>query len=116
MWSILTTDTFDEWLEALNDTDRSNVLASLIVLQERDPRLSRPYADSVKGSTHSNMKELRIQSRGQPLRVFFAFDPERNAILLCAGNKTGKEKSFYTTMIPLADQEFSKYLDSLSKR
>jgi hypothetical protein len=116
MWTILTTDTFDEWFDALEDTDRSNVLASLIVLRERGPRLSRPYADSVKGSVHSNMKELRIQSSGQPLRAFFAFDPERNGILLCAGNKTGKEKNFYSTMIPLADQEFSKYLDSLKKR
>jgi len=116
MWTILTTDTFDKWFDALEDTDRSNVLASLIVLRERGPRLSRPYADSVKGSVHSNMKELRIQSSGQPLRAFFAFDPERNGILLCAGNKTGKEKNFYSTMIPLADQEFSKYLDSLKKR
>lgn len=115
MWVIETTDTFDEWFNALDDTNRANVLASLIVLQERGPMLSRPHADTVNGSCHSNMKELRVQSKGDPIRVFFAFDPIRRGILLCAGNKAGNEKRFYDVMIPIADREFTVHLERLKK-
>lgn len=115
MWSVETTDTFDKWFDALDDTDRANVLASMMVLRERGPMLSRPYADTVNDSCHSNMKELRIQSKGNPVRAFFAFDPKRKGILLCAGNKTGDEKRFYEVMIPIADREFTIHLDKLKK-
>lgn len=115
MWSIETTETFDDWFNTLDDADRANVLASLIVLRERGPMLSRPYADSVQGSRHSNMKELRVQSKGQPIRAFFAFDPERTGIVLCAGNKTGNDKRFYEIMIPIADREFTAHLKKLKK-
>lgn len=115
MWKIETTDIFDEWFNNLDDTDRTNVLASLIVLQERGPMLARPYADTVNGSCHTNMKELRIQSKGKPIRAFFAFDPIRKGILLCAGNKTGNEKRFYDEMIPIADREFTSHLKKLKK-
>ncbi|MEQ9886610.1 type II toxin-antitoxin system RelE/ParE family toxin [Pectobacterium zantedeschiae] len=111
MWRIETTDAFDRWLSALNDIDRACVLAALIVLREKGPMLPRPYADTVKGSRYSNMKELRIQSRGVPIRAFFAFDPHRRGILLCAGNKSGNEKRFYDEMIPFADREFTNYLE-----
>lgn len=115
MWLIETTDTFDFWFDALDDMDRANVLASMIVLGEKGPMLSRPYADTVKGSCHSNMKELRIQSKGDPIRAFFAFDPKRRGILLCAGNKTGNDKRFYDEMIPIADREFTAHLKKLNK-
>ena len=113
MWTIETTDTFDDWFDTLDDTDRTNVLASMIVLQERGPMLSRPYADTVNGSCHSNMKELRVQSKGYPIRIFFAFDPMRKGVLLCAGNKAGKDKRFYDDMIPLADREFTAHLEKI---
>ncbi|OHV52629.1 diaminopimelate decarboxylase [Photorhabdus temperata] len=115
MWAIETTDTFDAWFDALDDTDRANMLASIIALRERGPMLPRPYADTVNGSCYSNMKELRVQSKGDPLRAFFAFDPKRRGILLCAGNKTGDEKRFYQTMIPIADREFTAHLEKLKK-
>lgn len=115
MWLIETTDTFDEWFDPLDDAERANVLASLIVLREKGPMLSRPHADTVNGSCHSNMKELRVQSKGDPVRVFFAFDPKRRGILLCAGNKAGNEKRFYDVMIPIADREFTAHLERLKK-
>ena len=115
MWSIKTTDTFDAWFSAQNDTDRASVLAALIVLEQRGPQLPRPWADTVKSSQYSNMKELRVQSRGEPIRAFFAFDPRRCAILLCAGNKVGREKRFYDEMIPLADHEFASHLKTLTQ-
>lgn len=116
MWGITTTDTFDAWYENLDDTDRANVLASMLVLQSQGPMLSRPHADTVNGSAYSNMKELRVQSKGQPLRAFFAFDPERKAILLCAGNKAGNEKRFYEEMIPIVDREYASHLEALKRK
>jgi hypothetical protein len=73
MWEVQTTDRFDEWFDELVDEDRINVIASMLLLREKGPQLSRPYADTVKGSIHSNMKELRVQSKGEPLRAFFCF-------------------------------------------
>lgn len=116
MWAIKTTDRFDEWFRSQNDTDRARVLAALMVLREHGPGLPRPYADTLKGSHYSNMKELRVQSRGDPLRAFFAFDPNRVGIVLCAGNKVGDEKRFYEQMLPVADREYSNWLNSLHEK
>ena len=116
MWIIKTTDRFDGWFSALCAIDRACVLALLLVLRERGPGLSRPYADTLKGSCYGNMKELRVQSRGDPIRVFFAFDPFRTGILLCAGHKVGNEKRFYEQTIPIADREFTDYLNTLDDK
>ncbi len=113
MWEIVTTDTFDKWFDGLNDSDRANIIAGMLLLQEIGPHLSRPYADTVNGSKYTNMKELRIQSNGDPLRAFFAFDPTRKGILLCAGNKVGNEKRFYKRMLPLADSEYETHLKNM---
>lgn len=80
-------------------------------LKEVGPNLGRPYVDTLKGSKYPNMKELRVQFAGEPIRAFFAFDPNRMAIVLCAGNKAGQnEKRFYKDMINLADSEYSKHI------
>ena len=113
MWDIETTDTFDAWYEELDDTQRSDVLAGMLLLQEKGPQLSRPYADTLNGAKFLNMKELRIQSKGQPLRAFYAFDPKRVGVVLCAGNKVGNEKQFYKNMIPVAEKEYQLHLDKL---
>jgi len=110
MWEVITTDTFDGWFDSLNDSDRANVIAGMLLLQEMGPHLSRPYADTLYDSKYVNMKELRVQSKGDPLRAFFAFDPDRKGILLCAGNKVGDEKRFYKRMIPIADKEYKVHL------
>lgn len=89
------------------------MLAALKILREFGPHLGRPQVDTVKGSKYPNMKELRVQFSGHPVRAFFAFDPERRAIVLCAGEKTGvNEKRFYKEMIKCADAEFSHYLEN----
>lgn len=111
MWKIKTTDRFDWWFSTLQENERAAVLGALLVLRERGPMLPRPWADSVKGSCHNNMKELRVQCHGRPIRLFFAFDAERAGILLCGANKAGNEKRFYRTMIPIADREFTDYLN-----
>lgn len=116
MWVIKATDTFDQWFSSLDDGTRATVLAVLLVLRQKGPGLPRPWADTVKGARYKNMKELRIQSRGEPIRAFFVFDPYREAILLCAGNKRGNEKRFYAEMIPLAEKEYAKHLKNLKTR
>ncbi|MBZ7473393.1 type II toxin-antitoxin system RelE/ParE family toxin [Klebsiella grimontii] len=116
MWMIKTTDTFERWFTSFNDTDRARVLAALLVLREKGPGLSRPYADTLRGSRYSNMKELRIQSRGEPIRAFFAFGPARTGIVLCAGNKVGNEKRFYDEMLPVAEREFTNWLKTFKEK
>ena len=115
MWQVVATDTFSDWLSQLTKAARARVLAGIYLLQEKGPHLARPYADTVEGSKFSNMKELRVQSKGDPLRAFFAFDPKRKGVLLCAGNKVGDEKRFYKRMIPIADKEYNAYLTELRK-
>lgn len=109
---IKTTERFDRWFTLLNDSDCACVLAALMVLREKGPGLGRPYVDTLNGSLYINMKELRIQSRDDPIRAFFAFDPNRTAIVLCAGNKVGNEKRFYREMLLVADREFTFWLNT----
>lgn len=113
---IKTTDTFERWFTSFNDTDRASVLAALLVLREKGPGLSRLNADTLRGSRYSNMKELRIQSWGEPIRAFFAFDPARTGIVLCAGNKVGNEKRFYDEMLPVAEREFTNWLKTFKEK
>ncbi|SUA65955.1 Putative toxin HigB2 [Oligella urethralis] len=112
-WTVLFTDRFSDWLNEQENGLRETVLIHLLNLEKYGFLLARPYADTIKDSTYPNMKELRVQYRGCPIRVFYAFDPLRQAIVLCAGDKTGKEKQFYKKMIRIADQEFKNYLESL---
>ena len=86
MWDVEYTDEFGEWWDSLTQAEQSSLEATVRLLEQFGPQLSRPYADTVKGSRHANMKELRTQCQGQPLRTFFAFDPRRSAILLIGGD------------------------------
>ncbi|WP_343554392.1 type II toxin-antitoxin system RelE/ParE family toxin [Pantoea sp.] len=111
MWEILTTDVFDEWFMAQSEALREDVLATMAILSEMGPQLGRPYVDTLKGCHFPNLKELRVQHDGNPIRAFFAFDPVRRAIVLCAGDKTGfNQKQFYRAMIRLAEEEYLKHL------
>lgn len=84
------------------------------VLQGHSPQLGRPLVDTVIGSRHQNMKELRPGSSGRSeLRVLFAFDPERRAILLIAGDKAGNWTRWYKQNIPVADDLFDVHLHTL---
>ena len=112
MWAVEYTDEFGQWWETLTRAQQAAVEADVRLLERLGPLLSRPHADTVRGSRHSNMKELRTQCRGQPLRTFFAFDPRRSAILLIGGDKTGDDR-FYDRMIPLADRLYDQYLEEL---
>ncbi len=114
-WNVEATTVFDEWFELLTRSQQEDVRAGIVLLKQFGPRLARPYADTLKGSRHSNMKELRVQSGGKPLRALFAFDPQRTAIILIGGDKTGDAR-FYDRMIPLADDLFDEHLAELKRK
>jgi len=112
-WEVITRTLFDVWYEKQNDDVQEEIAAYLLILEEIGPQLGRPHVDQVKASEYKNMKELRVQVGGHPFRAFFAFDPERKAIVLCAGDKKGEdEKLFYKRMIKIADAEFTSHLAS----
>jgi hypothetical protein len=111
-WGAERTDEFDSWWQTLTDPEQRKVVASVEALQELGPSAGRPLVDSVEGSRHSNMKELRVT---QTMRIFFAFDPRRVAILLIGGDKAGKTKRFYKRMISQADRIYDEHLQGTAK-
>ncbi len=114
MWEVEYTDEFGAWWEILSEDEQDSLAASVELLRQLGPGLPRPHADAVKGSRHANMKELRTQHQGRPLRAFFTFDPLRSAILLIGGDKTGDNR-FYDRLIPLADRFYDEHLESLKR-
>ena len=89
VWTV-EVELVDDWLATLDEKSYELIVAALEVLAEQGPSLGRPLADSIVGSTYRNMKELRTGSSGRSeVRILFAFDPERKAILLVAGDKAG---------------------------
>ncbi|HEN3303492.1 TPA: type II toxin-antitoxin system RelE/ParE family toxin [Yersinia enterocolitica] len=116
MWEVITTERFESWFVVQNESLRESVYEAMGLLEKFGHNLGRPYVDTLYGSDFPNMKELRIQHAGDPIRAFFAFDPKRRAIVLCAGDKTGvNEKRFYKDMIRLADAEYQHHLDNVEK-
>jgi hypothetical protein len=111
-WRVEFANEFDPEFDALERDVRVELLAHLRALKERGPALGRPYVDSLNGSKHANMKELRFEAAHGVWRVAFAFDPDRRAIILVAGDKTGtKAGRFYRRLIPLADARFDQHLE-----
>ena len=113
-FTVNTSEEFDAWFQAQEDNLKDRIAAAIQPLEVFGPRLGRPHVDTLKDSSLSNLKELRVQYRGEPYRILFAFDPRREALLLVGGNKAG-DKRFYKTMIPKAEAIFQKHLDSLKK-
>jgi len=112
MWEVEFTDEFGRWFSSLTQREQDAIDRSVRILEQLGPGLGRPHVDSVKRSRHDNMKELRTQVGGRPLRTFFAFDPRRSAILLIGGDKTGDSR-FYERMIPQADDLYDIYVREL---
>jgi hypothetical protein len=114
MWRVEFTDEFEGWWNSLTEGEQDAIDRCVGLLERLGPSLSRPHADTVAGSKHSNMKELRTQNAGHPIRTFFAFDPRRTAILLIGGDKTGDGR-FYDRMLPIADELYDRHLAELRK-
>jgi len=108
---VIGTDEFGDWFVSLNESERGSVATVVDLLEMLGISLPFPYSSAIKGSKIA-MRELRIQSGGKPLRVFYVFDPKRQAVLLLGGDKTG-EKRFYDTMIPKCESIYADYLKEI---
>ena len=115
-WIVELADEFEPEFEELAADVQDEAIAIMRLLQRFGPQLGRPHVDTLKDSKHTNMKELRFSADGGVWRIAFAFDPERRAILLVAGDKSGgSEKRFYKELIRKADLRFAAHLER-SKR
>ncbi|WP_410344235.1 type II toxin-antitoxin system RelE/ParE family toxin [Thioalkalivibrio sp.] len=113
-WTVLLHSDFDAELAALDELLQDELLAHARLLAEFGPHLGRPTVDTLKGSRHPNMKELRFGWQGGVWRVAFAFDPQRQAILLVGGDKGGADqKRFYRRLIAVADDRYDGHLTTL---
>ena len=116
-WEIVFHPVFDPEFDALPIAVQDELLAQAKLLEAFGPALARPRVDTLKGSRHANMKELRFQAADGTWRVAFAFDPKRRGILLVAGDKSGaSETRFYKQLIKKADDRFDTHLERLKKK
>jgi hypothetical protein len=100
----------EAWANHVEQPDAEALLAAVRVLRDQGPNLGRPLVDTIKASRHPNMKELRPGSTGRTeVRVLFAFDKNRRAILLVGGDKSGDWEGWYRTNIPIADDRFDEH-------
>ena len=115
-WEINLIGDVTEWYENLLRYDAETaelVGAALDLLEEHGPTLGRPLVDTVKGSALPNLKELRPgSSGGSEIRLLFAFDPKREAVVLVAGDKAGNWRKWYDENIPVAEARFRAWLEN----
>ena len=116
-WVVEIGEEFEPEFFELHEEVRTEILALSRLLQQCGPQLGRPRVDTLNGSRHANMKELRFAAADGEWRVAFAFDPKRTAILLVAGDKSGiSEKRFYKQLIVKADDRFDAHLGRIKRR
>jgi hypothetical protein len=115
-WQVDFDPEFKREFDALPAATQDSILTGVGMLALRGPALPRPWCDTLGGSRHANMKELRFKLPTGAWRVAFAFDPRRRAILLVAGSKSGiTEALFYRRLIALADSRFDRHLARLGQ-
>ena len=106
-WNVVITQGVSDWPISLPDETYQRVIAALVLLKREGPALGRPLVDSLKGSSLANMKELRVGSR----RIILAFDMQRTAVLLMAGDKRGQWSHWYREAIPEAEKRFVAWME-----
>ena len=109
MWKVLTTPEYRAWFRTLTEREKVRLVRAHERLAAEGPLLGRPYADTVKGSRHANLKELRVPGT---VRAFYAFDSQRRAVLLCGGDKGRARRSagWYRKMVRRADRLLDEHL------
>jgi hypothetical protein len=111
-WEVEGTDEFKAWFQSLTDGERSDIAAVVDLLEEKGTSLGFPRSSDIRGSKHGHMRELRIQHKGHPIRVLYAFNPRRTAILLIGGDKTGNN-NWYNEFVPIADKLYDVHLKEI---
>jgi hypothetical protein len=116
-WEVDLHDDFVPEYRAMQKDVQDELLAHIALLEQFGPQLGRPRADTLNDSRHPNMKELRFRAADGVWRVAFAFDPNRRAILLVAGDKSGvSEKRFYRQLIDTADQRLDAHVARIKRQ
>lgn len=113
-WPVEVTPEFVTWWDSLDAAAQESVDAGVRLVEARGPQLRFPHSSAVHGSRHGHLRELRIQHRGRPLRVLYAFDPRRVALLLLGSDKTGNDR-WYDEHVPVADRRYDRHLRRLGK-
>jgi hypothetical protein len=114
-WPVEFTDEYECWFLSLTDPQQASVDAHVHMLEERGPTLPYPYSSGISGSRHGHMRELRVQHKGRPFRVLYAFDSRRVAILLIGGDKTGDDR-WYRKFIQKADRIYDRHARALENK
>lgn len=111
-WEIEGTDTFVGWFGGLTGDEKESVIASVDLLEARGTTLGFPHTSAIATSRFGHLRELRIQHKGRPIRVLYAFDPRRVGLLLLGGDKTGDDQ-WYERFVPVADRLYEEHLKKL---
>ena len=109
MWEVEYTDQVGAWWHQLDDDQQERAAAAVEIIEPGGPGVGRPRVDTLEGSRHANLKELRTGN----VRVLFAFDPTRTAVLLLGGDKTGRWREWYSQAVPLAGRLYDEHLRRL---
>ena len=115
VWEVEYTDEFEAWWIDLDEGEQIDIDAVVGILEEKGPHLPYPYSSDVKGTKYGSIRELRIQHKGKPYRILYAFDPRRTAILLIGGKKGGGQR-WYEKYVPLAEKIYENHLKNLKKK
>jgi hypothetical protein len=113
-WAVEYTDEFEDWWLTLTEEEQDSVDMVVGLLEIKGPSLAFPYSSGIQGSRHAHMRELRIQHKGEPYRVLYAFDPRRVAILLLGGNKVGDDR-WYEVSVSRAHTLYNEHIEELKK-
>ena len=116
-WDVDFHDDFVSEYRKLPEDVQDELLAAVRLLEQFGPRLARPHVDTLNGSRHHNMKEVRFDAEGGVWRFAFAFDTKRRGILLCGGDKSGGGgKRFYLQLIDKADTRYDAHLARIKEQ
>ena len=116
-WTVLISEGYEEWFKKLPQKHKLAISTDLAVLRNMGPMLGRPYVDQIKGSKYKKLKELRTQISGHVYRSLFAFDPNRQAVILSGGDKKGKKQEiFYNRLIAQAEIVFDNHLKNFRNK
>ncbi len=113
-YEVEASDEFKDWYEPLSEAEQNSIERVVLMLAEAGPALGFPYSAGIQSSKFSHMRELRIQHDGRPYRVLYALDPNRAALLLLGGDKTGDSR-WYEKMVPKADAIYEEHLKALEE-
>lgn len=113
-WDVEYTDEFESWWDGLTADEQESVAATVELLERLGPDLPFPHSSGVSSSRYGQMRELRVQHKGRPYRVLYAFDSRRTAVLLIGGDKTGNDR-WYREFVPVADKLYGRHLETLRK-